>query len=529
MAQEPQGLDRTNPDMYGPEYARRPMADTIAPIKDALESLTPEEKYLIDSTGETVSRRVNSSMLFKQALQTGETTSSLTQQVQAAEAADAAYKLAEQASSLSDQEFQQAMQELQNEMQGGPQMPVPGQVQQPDRLSQALAAIFSVATPEHAFSIGAVPYQNQMRIRDENYQIQLKQYGADIAQRDDRIKIAELKLKMAAQNREESSQRLYQMAAEASRRGEAKRAAGLKARGDLASAKSLTELKDQIQVMRENFPDMLPDKEVLDGYRNQLELGAKAAEEKAKLELDKEERTNLNSLVDNFRQSVNSMIPADRAIGPTEQKAIKDFAVKFASENGIKLNQLPWEYPTRDISPALGFQQQKYQDEAPTRAQDYKNKVLEGEIKATDLEKKRQALTEGPPSKDKADKRKRLNSLNTKIDTAKIAVDSILQQPVPEDPDERAKYFAKLRDAFTDELATVQLKRKEAGGKAPTINEYIEERFPGFTGRAVSSMFGPIGVAKAGSTKSKPVSDKEKKQLGKGGSYAPVLPKGVTG
>lgn len=517
--------------MYGPEYARRPMADTIAPIKDALESLTPEEKYLIDSTGETVSRRVNSSMLFKQALQTGETTSSLTQQVQAAEAADSAYKLAEQASSLSDQEFQQAMQELQNEMQGNPQMPVPGQVQQPDRLSQALAAIFSVATPEHAFSIGAVPYQNQMRIRDENYQIQLKQYGADIAQRDDRIKIAELKLKMAAQNREESSQRLYQMAAEASRRGEAKRAAGLKARGDLAKASSLADLKDQIQVMRENFPDMLPDKEVLDGYRNQLELGAKAAEEKAKLELDKANEENINREVDNFRANVSANFPPGSTITKAQADEINKQAEKYAKEAGIPRDK--FMVAMERISSATensAFTKQKYQDEQSGVS-------IEGQIKRETLKgliaKNEKALQE-PVSKDKATKQKQFAKVTESIEKAREKLDALkLQDPPPigtyangsPNTTQRDAYYDKIREAFAEELSAVRRKRQLAGGKPPTADEYLKERYPELYGakKAGQKMIEKLGDL-FGAVKADTAPETQPK-----GAIKPALPPGVTG
>jgi hypothetical protein len=541
MLQDP----RTNPQNYGPDQAglgdtamapvgppltRQPVTDLTAVYKDALDSLDPEEAYFLDSVAKGHQKRASTNVLLDAAM-AGESLDSIRGQVQAAEASEKALRLAEESMGLSDQEFNEVLAQLQGEMGAMPMMPERGQIQQPDRLSQGLAAILSLASPQHAFSIGAVPYQEMARRRDEQYQLDVQRYGQAMANRKENLELLEMRLKIAEQRRREAVETLQQESARAYQRGEQRRAQALQARSGIYDAKTEAELDDRIRVMREQFPsEFLPAKEVIEGLRKELKAGAEAVTQKAKFDQEKEAADREATVLDDFRNWVNSQYPAGVTIGPDEVKAIAAEAKRMAEETGVKLSKFP-AYGERKApaTESQKFQEQRYQDEAPDRAQRARNAVLEGEIKEVDLKRKKEALERELGADNSASgkaRKKQIGTLTTKIENAKIALDQHLNQGVPDDEKGKAGYFAKVRELFIDEYTIVAKKRELAGGKAPTAQEYFTERFPNLKG-----LFGQIGGVEPEGTR-RQMTDKERRQLGKagklgGGGNVPILPKGV--
>lgn len=394
----------------------------------------------------------------------------------------------------------------------------------PNALSLGLALFGAAMNPRFASNILAAPFEASLAVKGMKQNEADQKYDDELSKHRERLQI----LGTVAQ------QALKDVDALRAQQGDnAKRLAS--AIGKMLTANKPGEASIALQ---EAIAAGLPKDRVqaygvmVDAREKALEAEAAKASKKADLELEnaqallddrknapaKEAEAKATKAIDDFRQWVSVQYPADRALGKTEIEAINKERNRRAKATGVPIDRFD-VFGERGPSMSQEFQQQKYKEEAPARQQEYANKVLEGQIKEVDLAKKRREFAEGPPSKDKAARGKKLASLNTRIENAKIEVDAILQQPAPEDPDERAKYFAKLRDAFATETAIVQLKRKAMGGKVPTLGDYLQERFPG----AVPKLFGIIDAAAPGTT-GKVMSDKEKRRLGKGGSATPVIP-----
>lgn len=544
---------RINPQSYGPEQAgltgqggqdaaisppgppltRAPMTDLTSVYKDALDALDPEEAYFLDSLAIGHQKRQSTNVLLDAAM-SGETIESIRGQVQAAEASEKALKLAEQSMGLSDDEFNQVLAQLQGEMGTMPNLPERGQIEQPDRLSQGLAAVLSLASPQHAFSIGAVPYQEMARRREEAYQMDVQRYGQAMAKRKEGLEMLELRLKVADQRRREAAETLQQEAQRAFQRGEQRRGQALQARSQIYDAKTEAELDDRLRMMRENYPpEYVPDRAVIDGLRKEIKAREQGASEKAKFEQEKEVKDREAAVVDDFRSWVNSQYPAGVSIGPDEVKFIQSEAKRMAEETGVKLAKFPtYGERTAPATASQAFQEQRYNDEAPERAQRARNAVLEGEIKEVDLKRKREALDkelQGDNSDSGKAKKKQISTLTTKIETARLTLDQLLNQPMPADEEAKAKHVAKIRELFIDEYTIVSKKRELAGGKAPTPQAYFSERFP-----QLGNLFGPIAgggktsVGKPSGAKPLTKQDRQKMEKASGNSYKPILPKGVS-
>lgn len=198
---------RTDPQQYGPpqpQPVRQPLTDQVEPLRQALQNMDPEMAYLVDSVGSTVGRRSNADVAMKAALTDGATVKSLREQVQAADAAEAALKAAEESMTLDDSTFDKLLGQLDQETNQMPQVPQRGAFEQPSHLEQGIAAFTSLGTPEHAFDIGAVPYQVSAMRREEQYGYAQDRYKSQLQGREDRLQL--LKLRLTEQNRRDLAQ-----------------------------------------------------------------------------------------------------------------------------------------------------------------------------------------------------------------------------------------------------------------------------------------------------------------------------------
>ncbi len=493
-------MDRTNPNSYGPDpsrmlgpqLTRQPLSDTVQPIQEALDSLAPEEAYLIDSLGQGAKRTVNSQLIHDMAM-SGETTDTMRAQVQAAKASDQALSMAEQSMNLGDDEFEKIFAQLQSEMGSTPAVPERGPMQAPGHLEQGLAALMSLANPRYAYDIASVPYQNQARIREENYQTAVQKYGQEMAKRGDRIQMLELRMKYAENKRQEAVEVARRAADDAYKRGEARRAEGLQMRGNLYDSKSVSELEDRVKLMRENHPEFLPSSEVISGLKKQFTDAEQAAQEKIKFQAEKEETDRVAGVLDDFRSWVGVNFPTGVSLGKSELKNISEEAKAWAEQHGVPLAKFPKFYERASVAEEnLQVRKDEFKRNDERYDEEAELRNLTKQIKETELKQKQENLKKtlaGETASDPAKKakRKQIGSLDTKIETARITVEQKLNQNTPTDPDERVKYFKSITDALSDEYVLVNRKRELVGGKTMNFQQYLAERYPAEFGKAVKA------------------------------------------
>ena len=485
----------TDPGAYGPqgpELTRQPATDVVEPMRQALSDISPEESYVIDSVGKAVGKSTSAGLLLKHAMQTGETTESIRKTIEAADASEMALELAEVsiAQGIDDDEFERLLAQMGQEGQNMPGIPQRGQQKMPGHLEQGLAALLSLGTPEHAFSIGAVPYQNEARKVEEQYQHDVQAYGQEMAKRSERINMLEMRMKFAHQKRQETAETVRRLADEAYKRGETKKAHGLTLRGQLYDAENATELDDRIKTMREQgYAEFVPDAKTISGLKLQFTNAQKTLEDKAKLDADKAEISRIDKGVDDYRASV-ALYTQGAHITPAMVAQLEKDRQTFAKENNIPLHRLP--KPMERTIASNDLAERKFKQEGDRYDDNQWARDAERIEKQLDIDWKRERLAKeiaGVGAKDPAKiaKRKKISSLDTKVETARLELDKHLHQELPTDPEERAKYDKRIRDLVTDEYTIVAAKRKLLGGKVPTFGEYLKEQYP-----AAVAGFGPI-------------------------------------
>jgi hypothetical protein len=103
------------------------------------------------------------------------------------EAQKEAMGLVQQTSHLSDEEFNGLLERLKGELDQTPQLPEQTQPRMPSREQLGIAALGSAFFPEHAFEIGAQPYQYSQGQAQEQDERNLAQFGVTEKARQGRI------------------------------------------------------------------------------------------------------------------------------------------------------------------------------------------------------------------------------------------------------------------------------------------------------------------------------------------------------
>jgi hypothetical protein len=475
-----QGMD--TPVDGGPSYVRSPLTDAVAEMRDALSSVDPEMAYLVDAVAANTKKRSGADLLLDEAFK-GNDLSVLRGNVEAADASEEAYQMALETMKLSDKDFERLMGELEGAM-ALPELPEMGQPQQPGQLEQGLAALLSIGTPEHAFEIGSVPYQNEMRKVEQQYLLDQQRYGQKMAQREAKIRMTELRLSQADKRREEARQRIYQLQEAAIKKGDQKEAAGWKLRAEIYSAKSVEEIDDRVQAMREQgLSQYLPGQGVLDGLKATIKAQVQAEKDKLEHGKQKEEADRVSAVADDFARWVDDFRPSDRAITEEDVKTIRAEAKKWAEDNKVPLHRLAIP-GVRGESPAFQFRQNTefpYRQEQDRQAQtNFESRGLAegwltGDIGNTrpnvgfkDKKAKQAAVT-------KLDSQ--IQELRDKTQRAMFAVSLPFEDPDKE-PQERTKRSNQVEEALHAEYTKVMEKRVKVGGKRISFSEYVKQQYP---------------------------------------------------
>jgi hypothetical protein len=476
-------------DWRNPMAVNQPYRDMTRPLEDALSNLEPEVAYLINTVGSGVQRGDSTRLLLDQAAK-GETVDSMRSQVNAARASDEALRLAEESLNLSDSEFNQLMEELRGEVEGRPVMPRTEEPESPSTLEQIISAGLSLAMPNQAFKIGAVPYEVAKQRRDEQYQVNVQRYGDQMARRAERIDLLENRVRIAETRRREAAENVRRLADDAAKQGQVEKANALNMRSKIYDAKTPEEIDDIMRIMRENFPPQyLPDRSVVDGLKSQLKAATQGETEKLQFQKDKESADREAAVLDDFRSWVDSNYPSGVSLGKEEVKIINAERQRWAKEHNVPLSKFPvYSERTAPATEGLNFSKERYDDGEELRKLIVDEKKLGIEKKKADLEKEVKAST--PEEQGKKARRKQLSSLETKIDNARIAFEQHLQRGPGDDQE---AYTKKMLDLFVNEYVLVSKKRQLAGGKAPSLMEFYRERFGGDSSFIPPPLSGAIG------------------------------------
>lgn len=415
------------------------------------------------------------------------------QVVQEENAANEAMNLAQQTAELDEDQFQGVLGQLQQEMGSRPAPPSRPTVGPIGGQQALLAGIGALMFPQHAFKIGATPFQHAQRESELDYAEDLQQFDSDMAARKERIAFLGSRLEMLDKARRDSSERLAKLAEEARKRGDARRAQALEILKQLNSADDEFEIRHWsgiLQSQYKDFPELVPNETQVQGQIDLILSKRQAEKEKTEGAKAAEAFDQETSLASGFLRILEGRYPQGHPIDADALKKIEAEANAYAEnfpnfpnlKNRIMATARLGERP---VSPA--------QDLARDRFAYGKGRDAE-EDRKWEIKGRAEGWLEGPIGnprpvvgyKDKGVRAKAQAAVDQQIVKAREATAKAMYHIAVPSPDEE-KAAEESRDrtnkiwaALTFEWQKVMEKRAKFGGKRQPLSEYIQERYPEF-------------------------------------------------
>lgn len=209
------------------------------------------------------------------------------QVIQEENVANEVYKTVQRTAHLDDKQFNEVMQSMRTEMSKRPVRPEYPQLKAPSLEQGLLAGAGALLFPQHAFQIGASPFNAQKALADKQHVQNQMTFEDDMDARKERIGFLGQQLGMLEQRRRENYRILIDLAEKAEARGETKKAQALNLRANFNNADSEQEASwyaKQLRTVYKDIPGAAPTLAEEDAVIQTIRNKAKANAEKDRLD-----------------------------------------------------------------------------------------------------------------------------------------------------------------------------------------------------------------------------------------------------